>query len=84
MPSFAFLSAFHIAALTDRSVEDDMFHLAAAMQFRQFRSVVGTIWGSVFSRERRKNGGSTSRRRDETAEKERDDIGALGELGSLR
>jgi CHAT domain-containing protein len=41
---FAFLSACHTAELTDESVADEMLHLAAAMQFCGFRSVVGTMW----------------------------------------
>jgi len=41
---FAFLSARHTAELTGKSVEDEVLHLAAAMQVREFRSVVGTMW----------------------------------------
>jgi CHAT domain-containing protein len=41
---FAFLSACHTAELTDESIADEMLHLAAAMQFCRFRSVVGTMW----------------------------------------
>jgi len=41
---FAFLSACHTAELTDKSIADKVLHLAAAMQFCGFRSVVGTIW----------------------------------------
>ena len=41
---FAFLSACHTAELTDESVADEVLHLAAAMQFCGFRSVVGTMW----------------------------------------
>jgi CHAT domain-containing protein len=41
---FAFLSACHTAELTDESVADEMLHLATAMQFCGFRSVVGTMW----------------------------------------
>jgi CHAT domain-containing protein len=41
---FAFLSACHTAELTDESIEDEVLHLAAAMQFCGFRSVVGTMW----------------------------------------
>jgi CHAT domain-containing protein len=41
---FAFLSACHSAELTDESIEDEVLHLAAAMQFCGFRSVVGTMW----------------------------------------
>ena len=41
---FAFLSACHTAELTEESVADEVLHLAAAMQFCGFRSVVGTMW----------------------------------------
>jgi len=41
---FAFLSACHTAELTDGSPADEVLHLAAAMQFCGFRSVVGTMW----------------------------------------
>jgi len=41
---FAFLSACHTAGLTYKSIEDEVLHLAAAMQFCGFRSVVGTMW----------------------------------------
>jgi CHAT domain-containing protein len=41
---FAFLSACHTAELTDESLADEVLHLAAAMQFCGFRSVVGTMW----------------------------------------
>jgi len=41
---FAFLSACHTAELTDECIADEMLHLAAAMQFCGFRSVVGTMW----------------------------------------
>jgi CHAT domain-containing protein len=41
---FAFLSACHTAELTDESIADEVLHLAAAMQFCGFRSVVGTMW----------------------------------------
>jgi len=41
---FAFLSACHTAELTEESIEDEVLHLAAAMQFCGFRSVVGTMW----------------------------------------
>jgi len=42
---FAFLSACHSAELTDESTANEVLHLAAAMQFCGFRSVVGTMWG---------------------------------------
>ena len=41
---FAFLSACHTAELTAGSVADEGLHLAAAMQYCGFRSVVGTMW----------------------------------------
>lgn len=39
---FAFLSACHTAELAEESLADEVLHLAAAMQFCGFRSVVGT------------------------------------------
>jgi hypothetical protein len=41
---FAFLSACHTAELTDGSFPDEGLHLAAAVQYCGFRSVVGTMW----------------------------------------
>ena len=41
---FAFLSACHTAELTEGSVADEGLHLAVAMQYCGFRSVVGTMW----------------------------------------
>ena len=41
---FVFLSACHTAELTERSAIDEGLHLAAAMQYCGFRSVVGTMW----------------------------------------
>ena len=41
---FAFLAACHTAELTDKSPADEALHLAAAMQYCGFRSVVGTMW----------------------------------------
>ena len=41
---FAFLAACHTAELTDESPVDEGLHLAAAMQYCGFRSVVGTMW----------------------------------------
>ena len=41
---FAFLAACHTAELTDGSPADEALHLAAAMQYCGFRSVVGTMW----------------------------------------
>ena len=41
---FAFLAACHSAELTDESPVDEVLHLAAAMQYCGFRSVVGTMW----------------------------------------
>ncbi|KAI0266205.1 CHAT domain-containing protein [Gloeopeniophorella convolvens] len=40
----AFLSACHTAELADTKDPDEMLHLAAAMQYCGFRSVVGTMW----------------------------------------
>ena len=44
---FAFLSASHSAALTDKGIDDEVLHLAAAMQFCGFKSVVGAMWAVV-------------------------------------
>ncbi|KAH9962739.1 CHAT domain-containing protein [Lactifluus volemus] len=44
---FAFLSACHTAELTEESIDDEALHLAAAMQYCGFRSVVGTMWATV-------------------------------------
>ena len=41
---FALLSACHTAELTEGSAADEGLHLAAAMQYCGFRSVVGTMW----------------------------------------
>ena len=41
---FAFLSCCHAAEITEGSVADEGLHLAAAMQYCGFRSVVGTMW----------------------------------------
>ena len=41
---FAFLAACHTAELTLGGVADEALHLAAAMQYCGFRSVVGTMW----------------------------------------
>ena len=41
---FVFLSACHTAELTEGSAKDEGLHLAAAMQYCGFRSVVGTMW----------------------------------------
>ena len=41
---FAFLSACHTAEMTEGSVMDEGLHLAAAVQYSGFRSVVGTMW----------------------------------------
>ena len=41
---FAFLSACHTAELTEGSATNEGLHLAAAMQYCGFRSVVGTMW----------------------------------------
>ncbi|KAH9024164.1 CHAT domain-containing protein [Lactarius pseudohatsudake] len=44
---FAFLSACHTAEVTEGSVTDEGLHLAAAVQYCGFRSVVGTMWAMV-------------------------------------
>ena len=44
---FAFLSACHTAEATEGSVVDEGLHLAAAVQYCGFRSVVGTMWAMV-------------------------------------
>ena len=41
---FAFLSACHTAEMTQGSVFDEGLHLAAAVQYCGFKSVVGTMW----------------------------------------
>jgi CHAT domain-containing protein len=41
---FAFLAACHTAETTDESPSDETLHLAAAMQYCGYRSVVGTMW----------------------------------------
>jgi len=41
---FAFLSACHTAELTEESIDDEGLHLAAALQYCGFQSVVGTMW----------------------------------------
>jgi CHAT domain-containing protein len=44
---FAFLSACHTAEVTEGSIIDEGLHLAAAVQYSGFRSVVGTMWAMV-------------------------------------
>jgi CHAT domain-containing protein len=44
---FAFLSACHTAEMTEGSIMDEGLHLAAAVQYSGFRSVVGTMWAMV-------------------------------------
>jgi len=44
---FAFLSACHTAELTTESIADEGLHLAGAVQYCGFRSVVGTMWEMV-------------------------------------
>ncbi|KAH9014692.1 CHAT domain-containing protein [Lactarius pseudohatsudake] len=44
---FAFLSACHTAEVTEGSVVEEGLHLAAAVQYCGFRSVVGTTWAMV-------------------------------------
>ena len=41
---FAFLSACHTAEVTEGSIMDEGLHLAAAVQYSGFRSVIGTMW----------------------------------------
>ncbi|KAH8978738.1 CHAT domain-containing protein [Lactarius hatsudake] len=41
---FAFLSACHTAEVTEGSIVDEGLHLAAAVQYCGFKSVVGTMW----------------------------------------
>ncbi|KAF9228122.1 hypothetical protein BS17DRAFT_773101 [Gyrodon lividus] len=41
---FAFLFACH-TAVGDKSTPNEVIHLAAAMQFAGFKSVIGTMWG---------------------------------------
>ena len=44
---FAFLSACHTAEVTKGSMMDEGLHLAAAVQYCGFRSVVGTMWAML-------------------------------------
>ena len=44
---FTFLSACHTAEVTEGSIMDEGLHLAAAVQYCGFRSVVGTMWAMV-------------------------------------
>ena len=44
---FAFLSACHTDEATEGSIVDEGFHLAAAVQYCVFRSVVGPMWATV-------------------------------------
>ncbi|KAF9463759.1 CHAT domain-containing protein [Collybia nuda] len=44
---FAFLSACHSAAGSIYGTPDESIHLAAALQFCGFRSVIGTLWAMV-------------------------------------
>ncbi|KAF8258221.1 CHAT domain-containing protein [Lactarius quietus] len=44
---FAFLSTCHTASATEEGDMGEGLHLAAAMQYCGFRSVVGTMWGMV-------------------------------------
>ncbi|KAH9970657.1 CHAT domain-containing protein [Russula compacta] len=41
---FAFLSACHTAEITEGSIANEGLHLAAAVQYSGFRSVIGTMW----------------------------------------
>jgi CHAT domain-containing protein len=91
---FAFLSACHTAELTDESIADEVLHLAAAMQFCGFRSVVGTMWAmadidgpdlakyfyeSVFSGDRQE----VERYNERTAEALRDAVKKLRRKGGI-
>ncbi|KAH9959332.1 CHAT domain-containing protein [Russula dissimulans] len=49
---FAFLSACHTAEITEESIPDEGLHLAAAVQYCGFRSVVGTRWEGIPYQER--------------------------------
>jgi hypothetical protein len=42
-PEFAYLSACHTTVGDEESL-DEVIHLASAMQFAGFRSVIGTMW----------------------------------------
>ena len=42
-PEFAYLSACH-TTIGDEESPDEVIHLASAMQFAGFRSVIGTMW----------------------------------------
>jgi CHAT domain-containing protein len=44
---FAFLSACHSAAGDIHGTPDESIHLASALQFCGFRSVIGTLWAMV-------------------------------------
>ena len=44
LAEFAFLSACHTGEITEESIADEGLHLAAAVQYSGFRSVVGTMW----------------------------------------
>ena len=44
---FAFLSAYHTAALTGGSIDDEGLHLTAAVQYCGFYSVIGTLRAMV-------------------------------------
>ena len=41
---FAFLAACHTAEQSEIELRDEVLHLAGAMQFSGFRSVIGTLW----------------------------------------
>lgn len=43
----AFLSACHTAAVDAQGTPDEVIHLAAALQFCGFQSVIGTLWAMV-------------------------------------
>ena len=44
MAEFAFLSACHTAKITEESIADEGLHLAVAVHYSRFRSIVRTMW----------------------------------------
>jgi len=44
---FAFLSACHTAEVTEGGTIDEGLHLAAAVQYSEFRSVLGRMWAMM-------------------------------------
>jgi CHAT domain-containing protein len=41
---FAFLASCHTAELSDENIPDEVLHLAAAVHYSGFRSVIGAMW----------------------------------------